>query len=407
MSDLVTRAQVILLARTLHVPAERLAHLEKLGAAGLHELQQRMARVIFARHNATFSRLSMLVPVVPLSISLPLVQRLVPPVMAGRAAGAIGVDHPKKAAEAVGMLDPAYAADGAPYMDPHTVGQLADVAPAEPVVRIVNEILRRKDYVTAGPFLAYATPTLIEAVEKGVHDDEGLIRSAAYSYSGESISVIVRHLLGGAEQRIPRLVRTILDGDKELRLAALSVFARTDADVIEGIGDILFEQATPEEIADLVATFLADEASAETLRFLAHLSPSALERLAANPIVQDRGAVTTLVAALDGCDDLQQWRGLFRLAEHVAPEVARRAGTQLGGFDTATLTGLPSLVAETEQWPALLSLLAAAEADAQSRVGETWSTLDATRRTEVDQRIRELGYTESLSALTATLHLVH
>lgn len=407
MSDLVTRAQVILLARTLHVPAERLTHLEKLGAAGLHELQERMARVIFARHNATFSRLSMLVPIVPLSISLPLVQRVVPPVMAGRAAGAIGVDHPKKAAEAVGMLSPSYAADGAPYMDPHTVGQLADVAPPEPVVAIVNEILRREDYVTAGPFLAYATPQLIAAVEKGVHDDEGLIRSAAYSYSGEAISMIVRHLLGGPEQRIPRLVRTILEGPEDLRLAALSVFARTDADVIAGIGDILFEQGSPTEIADLIGTFIAAEAIPETLRFLAHLSPAAVGQLAANPIIQDRDALAAVVGVLDGCTDSEQWRGLLSLAAHVEPEVARRIAAQLAGFDGATLAQLPTIVTETDQWPPLLRVVATAEADGQARVGEAWSRLPEAERAELDQRIRDLGLEESLSALTATLHLVH
>ncbi|MFC9993798.1 hypothetical protein [Nocardia sp. NPDC127526] len=281
MSDLVTRAQITLLSRTLHVSDDRLTHLAKLGAGGLHELQERMAKVIFAQHNATFARLSMLVPIVPLSISLPLVQRIVPPVIAGRAAGAIGVEHPKKAAEAVGMLGPAYAADAAPYMDPHTVGQLADVAPPGPVVGIVNEILRRRDYVTAGPFLAYATPELIKAVEEGVADDEGMIRSAAYSYSSTSISTIVRHLLNGEGQRIPQLVQTILRGTTELRLAALSVFARCDADVIEGLGDILLDLGSTDEIAELTGDFIAAGAVPETLRFVAHLSTSALEQLGA------------------------------------------------------------------------------------------------------------------------------
>ncbi|MCP9618824.1 hypothetical protein FOH10_13115 [Nocardia otitidiscaviarum] len=407
MSDLVTRAQTILLARTLHVPAERLTHLEKLGAQGLHELQERMARVIFERHNATFSRLSMLVPVVPLSISLPLVQRLVPPVMAGRAAGAIGVDHPRKAVEALDILDPAYAADGAPYMDPHTVGRLADVAPPQPVVRIVNEILRRRDYVTAGPFLAYATPQLIEAVEHGVHDDEGLIRSAAYSYSGESISVIVRHLLDGPTQRIPRLIRTIVSGPDELRLAALSVFARTDPDVIAAIGDVLFDLGTPEEIADLVTTFLEAEAVPETLRFIAQLSPTALAVLAANPIMRDTATVATVVDVLDGCAEHDQWRGLLVLSEHVEPDTARRIGTRFGDFDTATLARLPAVTAATELWPPLLRVLAAAEASAQSRIGETWSTLPESERRGLEQRIREHGLDEALAALTATLHLVH
>ncbi|MEC3917403.1 hypothetical protein [Nocardia sp. CDC160] len=403
MSDLVTRAQITLLSRTLHVPEERLAHLEKLGAAHLHELQESMAKVMFAEHNAIFSRLSLLVPIIPLSISLPLVQKMVPPVMAGRAAGAIGVDHPKKAAEAVGMLEPGYAAEAAPYMDPHSVGQLADVAPPKPVMAIINELLRRGDYITAGPFLAYATPELVRAVEEDVHDDEGLIRSASYSYSGENISVIIRHLLAGEGRRIPKLVRTILQGSKELRLAALSVFARCDTDVVVAIGDILFDLGSADEIADLTETFLAAGAVPETLRFVGQLSPGALDLLAANPILRDPEAVDVVAAAVDGCDEAAVWRGLLALGERTEVVTSRRIGGAVSHFDTATLARLPEVAATAHLWPPLLKVLATAEPDAQSRIGEVWSALPVLERAEIGQRIADLGLDEQLTTLTATL----
>ncbi|MEU6584857.1 hypothetical protein [Nocardia sp. NPDC046763] len=405
MSDLVTRAQITLLSRTLHVSEDKLAHLEKLGAANLHELQERMAQVMFAEHNAIFSRLSLLVPIIPLSISLPLVQKLVPPVMAGRAAGAIGVDHPRKAAEAVGMLDPGYAAEAAPYMDPHSVGQLADIAPAGPVMRIINELLRRGDYITAGPFLAYATPDLVQAVERDVHDDEGLIRSASYSFSGENISVIIRHLLIGEGRRIPKLARTILQGSKELRLAALSVFARCDTDVIVAVGDILFDVGSADEIADLVETFISAGAIPETLRFAGQLSPAALDLLAANPILAESESIDAVAGAADGSSEASLWRGLLELAERTEPGISRRIGAAISHFDTATLTGLPGLASTTHLWPPLLKVLATAEPDAQSRIGELWSPLPALERNEIEQRIADLGLGEQLTALIATLQL--
>ncbi|MFE3054559.1 hypothetical protein [Nocardia sp. NPDC059239] len=405
MSDLVTRAQITLLSRTLHVSEDKLAHLEKLGAANLHELQERMAQVMFAEHNAIFSRLSLLVPIIPLSISLPLVQKLVPPVMAGRAAGAIGVDHPRKAAEAVGMLDPGYAAEAAPYMDPHSVGQLADIAPAGPVMQIINELLRRGDYITAGPFLAYATPDLVHAVERDVHDDEGLIRSASYSFSGENISVIIRHLLTGEGRRVPKLARTILQGSKELRLAALSVFARCDTDVIVAIGDILFDVGSADEIADLIETFISAGAVPETLRFAGQLSPAALDLLAANPILAEPESIDAVAGAADGSSEAAVWRGLLELAERTEPGIARRIGGAISHFDTATLTGLPGLAATAHLWPPLLKVLATAEPDAQSRIGELWSPLPALERNEIEQRIADLGLGEQLTTLIATLQL--
>ncbi|MEV6426476.1 hypothetical protein [Nocardia sp. NPDC051463] len=78
MADLITKAQIILLARTLHVQAECLAHLEKLGADQLHQLQERMAGIIFDRNNTLFERLSALVPIVPLRISLSAIWRSAP-----------------------------------------------------------------------------------------------------------------------------------------------------------------------------------------------------------------------------------------------------------------------------------------------------------------------------------------
>ncbi|QLY28367.1 hypothetical protein H0264_23655 [Nocardia huaxiensis] len=407
MSDLVTRAQVTLLSRTLHVSEDKLAHLEKLGAANLHELQERMAKAIFAQHNSTFSRLTLLVPVIPLSISIPLVQRMVPAVMAGRAAGAIGVDHPKKAAEAVGMLKPSYAADAAPYMDPHAVGQLADVAPAEPVMGIINEILRRRDYVTAGPFLGYATPELVRAVEDSVHDDEGLILAASYAYSGENISVIIRHLLAGTGKRIPRLVQTIIQGSTELRLAALSVFARCDADVIVAIGDILFEVGTPEEIADLISAFIADGAVPESMRFVGQLSPSALDELAANPIAADAESVHAIVAAVADSTEPAVWRGLLELAVRTEPAVTRRISGQISHAEAETLTGLPQVLDAGDLWPRLLELLAAAEADAQSRIGAAWAALPDSERPELDSRIAELGLSAQLESLRNTVRIAN
>ncbi|WP_431952050.1 hypothetical protein [Nocardia lijiangensis] len=405
MSDLVTRAQIVLLARTLHVPAERLAHLEKLGAARLHELQQRIARRIFDEHAATFRRLAMLVPVIPLSISLPLVQRVVPPTMAGRAAGAVGVQHPKKAAEALGMLDVSYAADCVPYVDPRTVGALADVAPPGPVVAITNELLRRGDYVTAGPFLAYATPALIRAVEAGVHDDEGMIRSAAYAYSGANISAIIRHMLHGPAQRIPRLTATVLSGSAELRSTALSVFARCDEDVIAALGDVTFDVGTAEQNADFVRVAVDAGAVRELLTFTGHLGPSALDTLAANPVTGDHAVMSALVAEVAERPEPATLRGLVNLLERTDAETTRRWGRRLIESDDPVLIELPAIVTEARLWPALLRILAEIDAETQTRLGEVWAKLPAAERDMLERRVHELRLDTRLATLTVTMNI--
>ncbi|MEV5834778.1 hypothetical protein [Nocardia sp. NPDC052112] len=405
MTDLVTRAQLVLLARTLDVPVERLAHLDRLGADQLHELQQRMARVIFDDHTATFTRLSKLMPIIPLRISIPLVQRVVPPMMGGRAAGAVGIEHPKRAADALRMLDPKYAADCAPYIDPHTVGRLAEVAPPEPVVQVANELMRRKDYVTAGPFLGYATTRLVDAIEAGVPDDEGLILSAAYAYSGPNISAIVRQLLSGPLDRIPHILDTVLAGSTALRLAAVSVFARCDEDVIEALGDILLDIGSPEAIAELVTTFIEHSAINDMLRFTAYLSRSALDTLAANPITADPAVMAALVAALADQTDPIRWRGLLDLVERTDAEIQRRIGTNLLELPESTLTAIPGIATEGRLWSTLLRILAVTDAATQVRLGELWAKLPADDRTDIQCRARDLGLATRLATLTVTLDI--
>ncbi|QLY28372.1 hypothetical protein [Nocardia huaxiensis] len=404
MTDLVTRAQLVLLARTLHVPFERVAHLEKLGAQRLHELQQSISGKLFDQHAPVFERISSLVPIIPLGISLPIVQRVVPPTMTGRAAGAVGVLHRKKAVDALTRLTVAYAADCAPYLDPRTVGQLADDAPPAPVIEIVNELLRRRDYITAGPFLAYATPELIRAVEDGVPDDEGLIRSAAYAYSGEHISAIVRQLVDGDSDRIPRLLRTVIDGSKELRLAALSVFARCTPDVISDVGAILFATAPPSAIADLITTYLGAGATADLLRFLGRLSPPSLTRLALNPVTGD--IAEDLVAAVDGSSDIALWRGVLEPLARTPEGVRRRAGARLAQLDTSTVIMLPAIAQAARLWGPLLWILAATDVDIQARFGEVWAAHTRLDPDVLERRIADQRLDSLLATLTATLRIL-
>ncbi|MFI6365638.1 hypothetical protein ACIBG0_23100 [Nocardia sp. NPDC050630] len=403
MSDLVTGAQIVLLSRTLHAPVERLAHLERLGSENLHELQERLAGLIFDQHNETFERISKLVPIIPLRISMPLVQRLVPPMMTGRAAGAVGVDHPKKAAETVAMLAPAYVADCAPYMDPRTVGQLAEVAPPEPIVRILNEMLARKDYITAGPFLdAFATPTLCAAFEQGVLDDEGLIFSAAYAYSVTGVSAIFRQLLAGPRQRIPRMVHTVLIGSTGLQLAALSTFARCEADLSASIGDVLLSVGSTEMIGNLVATYLRAGAAPELLTFIGRLSKWALGALAANPIIANDAALAGLVGSLEGRIESDLWRGLFSLMAHVDAGIQRRMIALLAQMNDAMVSALPGIATDAHDWPLLLDLIAAADPPVRGRFEAMWSNLPPERRIDLEHRIRELGLNIRLAPVTTT-----
>ncbi|MFD3703819.1 hypothetical protein ACFWUP_11775 [Nocardia sp. NPDC058658] len=406
MTDLTTRAQLILLARTLHVHPQRLDHLRYLGADRLHALQQQISGVLFDQHTETFRRISALVPFIPLTISIPLVQKLVPPMMTGRAAGSVGLDHPGKAAETLTMLQAGYAADCAPYLDPRAIEQLADQMAPGPIVAIVNELLRRRDYVTAGPFLSCATTEMIAAVEAGVRDDAGLIFSAAFSYDVDVLSAVVRQLLDGPHRRIPQMTQTVLRGSPDLQHAALSVFSRCAPDVIRRVGDILFGSAQPADVARLVRNALALGAVPEFLTLTGYLTPLGLWTLVGNPVFRDPDVGVDLVAPMDGRADAESWRGLFTLMARMDDDVRGAVGYALALLSESAVSELPARATETGCWPALLDLVAVSGERGQSRFGAIWAQLGPERRAYLHRCITELRYDTRLAEITALVEPV-
>ncbi|MGW0181159.1 hypothetical protein [Nocardia sp. NPDC003345] len=399
MSDLVTRAQMILLARTLHVPVERISYLEKLGAEHLNELEQRISGRIFEYHGEMFKRIGKLIPIIPLTVSLPLVQRIVPPMMTGRAAGAVGVEYPDAAADTLTMLKTGYAADCTPYVDPKALGELGDIMASEPLVAIVNEVLRRKDHITAGPFLAYATPKMVAAVEQGTLDDEGIIFSAAYAYNAIAISNILRQLLTGQSRRIPRMMETVLAGTSELQEAAISVMSRADGDVVGQIGDILLGLATPEALGKLSAHTIQRGAAPELMTFVSKMTAPALQRLAMNPIFANTAALIAIVESLIVAFDTGPWRGLLVLTERTHPDVQRYVAGLVARMPQERIAELTEVANAGDLWPELLRLLSLAEIPAQQRIGAIWAQLPAERRAGLHRRIAELQLDGALAAI--------
>ncbi|MFD3591482.1 hypothetical protein ACFWU5_02050 [Nocardia sp. NPDC058640] len=362
--------------------------------------------MLFDQHTDMFRRISSLVPFIPLTISIPLVQKLVPPMMTGRAAGSVGLDHPGKAAETLTMLDAGYAADCAPYLDPRAIEQLAgDMAPG-PIVEIVNELLRRRDFVTAGPFLACATPELIAAVEEGVRDDAGLIFSAAFSYDVEVISAVVRQLLNGPHRRVPRMTRVVLAGSADLQHAALSVFSRCAPDVIRRVGDILFGNAQPGDVARLVRNAIALRAVPELLTLAGSLTPLGMWTLVGNPMFNDPDVGVDLVAQMEGRGDAGSWRGLFTLMARMDENVRSAAGYALAMLPESAVAELPARATETGCWPALLDLVAVSGERGQARFGAVWAQLGPERRAYLHRCITELRYDSRLAEITALVEPV-
>lgn len=279
MSDLVARAQLVMLAETLGVEPERLRHLERLDSGQLRALRERISDLLFDEHAAVFARLNKLAPLVPNQLVAKLSQALVPPLVAGRAAGALGVANPDRAAGVLSDLSPAYMADCAPYLDPRTIAVLAPRVPIEVLVPAANELMRRRDYVTASFFLDYATADLVLGFERGIADKAGLLRTTSLVQSDSRLGEIVRAL---PRERLEVIVRTAVSGSAELLLAGLSVLSRLEPELTAELAEVLMGELDDERLSEALRTAVEADATAELLAVAAALPPEARRRLASN-----------------------------------------------------------------------------------------------------------------------------
>ncbi|MGN6605664.1 MAG: hypothetical protein ACTHMS_01450 [Jatrophihabitans sp.] len=295
MTDFLTQSQLGLLARTLHVEPDEIRSLEHLGAAALHELRERISNRLFDQHAAMFGRISKLAPLVPNAVVAKVSELAVPALVAGRAAGALGVDHPGRIEDLLSRLSAGYMADCAPHLDPRAIAVLAPRVSGDVLVPAAAELMRRKDYVTTASFVEFATPELIRAFERGIDDDLGLLHTAALTYSADILSDVIRAI---PTARLDSIMRSSLTTPESIR-AGLSVLSRLPAAQRAELGDALVAHVTPEVRPALLDAVVDGEMAGELLDLIAVVSDEARRVLADDPALATDARTAALEAAAD------------------------------------------------------------------------------------------------------------
>lgn len=300
MTDLLTRSQVDTLAGQLAVPRESLAHLERLGPEQLARLNKSVSDALFDRLAPVFATISKLAPLMPNPLVAKLSQAIIPPVVAGRAAGALGVAHPGRVAGVLSLLTPAYMAACAPYLDPRVIAVLAPVVPPDLLVPAANLLLSQKEYAAAARFLEYSTPELVAALERGITDDDGLLRTAALTPWAERLCQIIRAL---PEARIDRILRSAAT-DPEACLIGLGLLARLDPELQSGLATHLFSSLDDKAMTTPIEVALANDVTDELLTIARHLPPTLVAQLAAHEALPDSPVRDALLAMARGDDNV-------------------------------------------------------------------------------------------------------
>jgi hypothetical protein len=161
----------------------------------------------------------------------------------------------------------------------------------------------------------------------------------------------------------------------------------------------LFTIGTVESISNLIVTAIHVGAISELLIFTGHLSPTALDRIAANPVTGNDAALGAIIGALDGRSEPGIWRGLFRLLDRVDADTQRMAARLLVGLSDATVAALPAIATGAELWPMLLRVIVAGDEAVHTRIGAMWATLSPERRAGLESHVHELQLDGPMAAI--------
>ncbi|TLF80769.1 hypothetical protein [Nocardia cyriacigeorgica] len=308
MATIATRGQLELLAKLLDAGTQELQSLDRLGAGDIEQLRKRISAEIFDSMAAMFRRISALAPLVPDKLITTIAPAVIPPEVAGRAGGAIGMDHKHRAASVAGGLPATYLADAAPYVDPRVVPFFAPLLPPAIIIPAARELLRRGDYLTASLFVEHATPELTREFERGIDDDEGIVRTAALVPGADSLNAILGAV--PAERRV-RVAGHCATGSAETVLAALSVLSRVSAAYAGPMAAAIFD-ADPERVIDVAVT---EECARELLDVIHLLDDHRIIRIGSSPVFAD---ATVRRALQQACDTASRRETFDRLTSVTA-----------------------------------------------------------------------------------------
>ncbi|MGX1806060.1 hypothetical protein ACWIGI_10140 [Nocardia sp. NPDC055321] len=296
MTNLLAQSQIQALARTIGADPTELKALGTLSADELRALYERVSDFLCDDQADTFARVSRLATLVPDALAAKVALNAIPAEVAGRAGGPLGTDHPQRVAGVLRGLPPSYLADAAPFLDRRTTATLTGLLPVSILVPAAQELLRRRDHLTAALFVEHSTDEQIAGYEAGIDDDAGLMLTIALIWPPDRLDHTVRQL---SPARAHRIVGAAADGAPEVVAATLSLLSRLAEDQANLLGNSLFGALTLDQFERFVAVVTDRAAWRELLYVLTALNDSVLARLTTHPVLTAAPALSELAAAAD------------------------------------------------------------------------------------------------------------
>lgn len=273
MTDLLRQAEVIKLARALHVPSARLDCVAPLDALELRALREQATRALFGQHRGLFQKLGAAGKLLPARVNALISEKVFGPVLSARVAGMLPAE---RAVEISRRLSIPFQADLCLSLDPRSAPDLLRRMPVDTIVEVARVLLARKEYVTMARFVDALAPAALRAVMNDTTDDEALVRIGFYIEEAEHLSVVVKVL---SDERLRGMVRSATLGPEELQQAGVWVLSTVNdtqkgrmGDAAAALGDGILRA--------MIANLTREGADAALKAMLAHMKSKVPESIA-------------------------------------------------------------------------------------------------------------------------------
>lgn len=174
MSIAVT-AEVERLARLLRCRPRELDFLGRFAAPEIRALRLAVFERMYADHQATYSRIASASRLLPMKVTAPLAQRMLP---ARVSAGVVASLPADQAAAMSNRMSVDYVADVSMHLNSSLAAPVLTRLPVELIVRVADVLCTREDYDTMAEVVTALSDEQIVAVIEAIDDAETLVQVA-------------------------------------------------------------------------------------------------------------------------------------------------------------------------------------------------------------------------------------
>jgi hypothetical protein len=340
-------------------------------------------RELFARLARLFSRL-------PPRLSERLAERAGPALTAWVAAEMSSA----RATEIALRMPTAFTADVVVHLDPRRTSDLIRRMPIDRLLPVIEELVRRDDFMTISRFVEFFPDDTIRAVLDAINDDEALLRIAFFMGSKNRLDHLFRLL---PAERMENLVVLVADDTKDLLSELLSLLIHVSYGLKRQLVDIAAAQGEG-VLTRYVRGAHEQGLWADMLPVVATMSEDSQRMVVNLPVLREPAVQEGIIRA---ADEHGLWGLVLALVRGMDDENREAVAGIVAGRSRATLENAAGAALMGELWEPLLDLVRRMPPPRQedfAAIVLAYGEVDAGLLRRIAGRAETLGFGERFSA---------